>query len=151
MLTYETPSTQIGEADATSKASAAITEVLRIVLEPPAEGCQNIYGEGGTKKRRDMSVDHTADLSLAQRYMEVRKQLHELMQEDVSNDSGEGGGGGSGNMSSSNTVHTPGLVAGQQQVASAAASNGNKVRVRSGGNDNGSSGSGGSGPKVVMM
>ena len=94
-----------------------------------------------------MSVDHTADLSLAQRYMEVRKQLHELMQDDTGSD----GEGGAVNLPSNNTIHSPNIVSGQQQGASASANSGNKVRVRSGGNDNGSSGSGGSGPKVVMM
>ena len=103
--------------------------------------------DSASKKRRDMSVEHTADLMLTQRYMEVRKQLHELMQDDAGSD----GEGGPGNLPSSNTINGSNAVSGQQQVASAASNSGNKVRVRSGGNDNGSSGSGGSGPKVVMM
>ena len=43
------------------------------------------------------------------------------------------------------------MTSNQPQVPSASSNNGNKVRVRSGGNENGSSGSSGSGPKVVMM
>ena len=101
-----------------------------------------------------MSVEHSADLMLSQRYMDVRQQLHELMQDDT------GSEGESGTMNvpvqQSPAVQQPQSMAGttQQQVPppNASGNNGNKVRVRSGGNENGSSGgSSGSGPKVVMM
>ena len=119
-----------------------------MVLEPPLDNSgQSVGGERSSKKRRDMSVEHSADLMLSQRYNEVRQQLHELMQDDT----GSEGEGGSVNMPASNTVQSHSAVPSQQQVSNASANSGNKVRVRSGGNENGSSGSGGSGPKVVMM
>ena len=119
-----------------------------MVLEPPIDTViQTSSGERASKKRRDMSVEHSADLLLSQRYAEVRQQLHELMQDDT----GSEGEGGTASVPSSNTIQSQNMVTSQQQVPSASANSGNKVRVRSGGNENGSSGSGGSGPKVVMM
>ena len=123
-----------------------------MVLEPPTDNLGQ--GEKACKKRRDMSVEHSADLMLSQRYMDVRQQLHELMQDDT------GSEGESGTMNvpvqQSPAVQQPQSMTGttQQQVPppNASGNNGNKVRVRSGGNENGSSGgSSGSGPKVVMM
>ena len=120
------------------------------MLEPPTDNLGQ--GEKACKKRRDMSVEHSADLMLSQRYMDVRQQLHELMQDDT------GSEGESGTMNvpvqQSPVVQQPQSMAGNQQQVppNASGNNGNKVRVRSGGNDNGSSGgSSGSGPKVVMM
>jgi len=135
----------LGEADASSKAGAAISDILRMVLEPPMD----TVGEKASKKRRDMSVEHSADLMLSQRYMDVRQQLHELMQDDT------GSEGESGTMSvpAQNVTAQPSqtMTSNQPQAPSASSNNGNKVRVRSGGNENGSSGNSGSGPKVVMM
>ena len=106
-------------------------------------------GEKASKKRRDMSVEHSADLMLSQRYMDVRQQLHELMQDDT----GSEGESGTMNATAQNQTVPPSqsMSTNQPQVPSASSNNGNKVRVRSGGNENGSSGSSGSGPKVVMM
>ena len=139
----------VGEADATSKASAAISDVLRMVLEPPTDQTMSNCNEGGgTKKRRDMSVDHNADLTLMQRYVEVRKQLHEAMQDETGNEVESNSMQNSSNDMAAET---------QQQPASASSGSNNKVRVKSGGNDGGggggsnSSSSGGNGSKVVMM
>ena len=115
-----------------------------MVLEPPIENVgQACGGERASKKRRDMSVEHSADLKLSERYVIVRQQLHESMQDDTSSE-GEG-------AATSNAIQSQTIVGSQQQVASASANSGNKVRVRSGSSENGSSGSGGSGSKVVMM
>jgi len=119
-----------------------------MVLEPPIDNVsQTCGGERASKKRRDMSVEHSADLKLSERYVVVRQQLHELMQDDTSSE----GEGGAVSLPPSNTIQSQNTATSQQQVPSASANSGNKVRVRSGGSENGSSGSGSSGSKVVMM
>ena len=121
-----------------------------MVLEPPNEGIeQGCGGERASKKRREMSVEHTADLMLSQRYIDVRQQLHELMQDDSSNE----GETRSATLPSTNTAQAQNIPANQQQVPGASPNSSTKVRVRSGGSDNGSSGgsAGTGGPKVVMM
>lgn len=72
----------LGESDVSN--SEAVSQILRLVLEPPADALSvQLAGVGG---RRHEFVDQVAELQLADKYCEVVRQLHKEV--EISNAGG---------------------------------------------------------------